>query len=353
MKFLYRTLIIAFVASLLFPNMALAGNKDRQGQAGAAELMINPWPRSSGWGNANMATVKGVEALWGNVAGTAFTHKTQVQFAYTDWLSGTGTSIIAFGFTQHVGDAGALGLQVMSMNFGEVEITTTNSPDGGVGTYKPSLMNFAINYSKAFSNSIYAGIVFKLISESIADVSGFGIAIDVGIQYVTGKNDQIAFGINLKNLGPKMKFSGDGLSIRSLLPEQSNLFTTEQRSMPFELPAQLNIGAAYTFIMPADNNITLAANFTSNSFSKDQFVLGLEYRFRTIFMIRAGYTYEAGMWDNIYSTEKTNVSNGLSAGISLAIPLNKKKGSYIGIDYAFRQTVAFNNNHTFGLIFNF
>ncbi len=70
-------------------------------------------------------------------------------------------------------------------------------------------------------------------------------------------------------------------------------------------------------------------------------------------MIRAGYTYEAGMWDNIYSTEKTNVSNGLSAGISLAIPLNKKKGSYIGIDYAFRQTVAFNNNHTFGLIFNF
>jgi len=353
MKFLYRTLIIALIASLLFPDLVLAGNKDRQGQAGAAELMINPWPRSSGWGNANMATVKGVEALWGNVAGTAFTKKTQVQFAYTDWLSGTGTSIFAFGFTQRVGEAGALGLQVMSMNFGEVEITTTSSPDGGVGTYKPSLMNFAINYSKAFSNSIYAGIVVKLISESIADVSGFGIAIDVGIQYVTGKDDQIAFGINLKNLGPKMKFSGDGLSIRSLLPQQSNLFTTEQRSMPFELPAQLNIGAAYTFIMPADNNITLAANFTSNSFSKDQFVMGLEYRFRTILAVRAGYTFESGMWDNIYTPENTNVSNGLSAGISLALTVNKKKGYYIGLDYAFRQTVAFNHNHTFGIIFNF
>ena len=96
-------------------------------------------------------------------------------------MKGTGTNIIAFGLTQKVGEAGALGLQVMSMNFGEVEITTTNSPDGGVGTYKPNLMNFSISYSKAFSNSIYAGVLVKLISESIADINGFGIALDIEI----------------------------------------------------------------------------------------------------------------------------------------------------------------------------
>lgn len=353
MKFLYKTLAILMTAVLIIPASVYAGNKDRQGQAGGAELMINPWPRSSGWGNSNMAIVKGVESLWGNVAGAAFTKRTQIQFGYTDWLKGTGTSIFAFGFTQKVGDAGALGVQVMSMNFGEVEITTTNSPDGGVGTYKPNLMNFGISYSKAFSNSIYAGVLVKLISESIADVNGFGIALDLGIQYVTGENDQIAFGINLKNLGPKMSFSGDGLSIRSLLPGQSSLFTTEQRSMPFELPAQLNIGAAYTFILPAENFITLAGNFTSNSFSKDQFSLGLQYRFKKILQLRAGYTYENGIWDDLYTSQKTNLTNGLSAGISLAVPLNKEKGTYIGIDYAFRQTVVFNNNHTLGIIFNF
>jgi len=352
MKFLYKTLAIILTAVLIIPVSVYAGNKDRQGQAGGAELMINPWPRSSGWGNSNMAIVKGVESLWGNVAGAAFTKRTQIQFSYTDWLQGTGTSIFAFGFTQKVGEAGALGLQVMSMNFGEVEITTTDSPDGGVGTYKPNLMNFGISYSKAFSNSIYAGILVKLISESIADVNGFGIALDVGIQYVTGTNDQVAFGINLKNLGPKMSFSGDGLSIRSLLPGQSTLFTTEQRSMPYELPAQLNIGAAYTFILPAENFITLAGNFTSNSFSKDQFSLGLQYRFKEILQLRAGYTYENGIWDDIYTSQKTNLTSGFSAGISLAIPLNKEKGSYIGIDYAFRQTTVFNNNHTLGIRFN-
>ena len=355
MKSFYKFLVVMLTVALLLPSgfSVFAGNKDRSGQAGASELLINPWPRSSGWGNVNMAKVKGVEAMWGNIAGAAFTQRTQIQFAYTDWLRGTGTSLIAFGFTQRIGEAGALGIQVVSMNFGEIEITTTDSPDGGVGVYKPSLMNIALTYSKAFSNSIYAGLVIKLISESISDINAFGIAIDAGIQYVTGENDQIAFGIALKNVGPKMNFSGDGLSLRTLIPGQDNLFTMDQRSMPFEIPAQLNIGAAYDFLMPADNRITLAANFTSNSFTKDQIGLGLEYSFKDIIMIRGSYTYENGMWEDITTSDKTNVNNGISAGISLALPLNKEKGSFIGIDYAFRETVSFNHNHTLGILFNF
>ena len=48
---------------------AFAGNKDRSGQAGAAELLINPWAASSGWGNAGMSKVHGLDAMFGNVAG--------------------------------------------------------------------------------------------------------------------------------------------------------------------------------------------------------------------------------------------------------------------------------------------
>jgi len=59
------------------------------------------------------------------------------------------------------------------------------------------------------------------------------------------------------------------------------------------------------------------------------------------------------MWDPVTSYNNTNVSNGLSAGVSVALPLNKEKGSFISIDYAFRETISFNNNHTIGIIFNF
>lgn len=355
MKHLYKHLIVVVLsATFIMSGMAgFAGNKDRAGQAGASELLINPWTRTSGWGGANMAKLSGVEALWGNVAGAAYKTSTQVEFAYTDWLKGTGTTVMALGFVTNVGEGGALGIQVMSMSFGEIEITTTDSPDGGVGTYKPNLLNVAISYSKAFSNNIYAGFLIKGVSESMSDVNAFGIALDIGIQYVTGENDQLAFGISLKNVGPKMKFSGDGLSLRAFIPGQETLFTLEQRSMAFEMPAQLNIGAAYDFLMKNDMKFTLAGNFTSNSFTQDQFALGLEYNFKDIFMLRGGYTFESGMWDPYTSYNNTNVSNGLSAGVSVALPLNKEKGSFISIDYAFRETISFNNNHTIGIIFNF
>jgi len=355
MKHYYKFLSIVLITAFVIPlSLSLhAGNKDRSGQAGASELLINPWARSNGWGGANMARVSGLEAMWANVAGAAKISGTQVILSYTDYLKGTGTSVAAFGLTTKIGDAGALGVQIFSMSFGEIEITTTDSPEGGQGVYKPNMLNVALSYSKAFSNSIYGGVLIKGVSESIADVSAFGIAIDAGIQYVTGANEQITFGIALKNVGPKMKFSGDGLSIKSFIPGQDNAFTLEQRSQAFNLPTQLQIGAAYDFLMPKDYRITLAGNFISNSFTRDQIVLGMEFSLKDYFMVRAGYTYENGMFEETTSDENTNINNGLSAGVSVALPLNKEKGTFIGIDYAYRETAAFNNNHTLGIIFNF
>jgi hypothetical protein len=291
--------------------------------------------------------------MWGNVAGTAFTQGTQLIFSNTQWLKGTETNIMAFGIAQHIGETGVLGIQVMSMSFGEVDITTVANPDESQGTFKPNLMNLGFSYSKAFSNSIYAGVLVKIISESIADVSAVGVALDAGIQYVTGAEEQITFGIALKNWGPKMKYSGDGLSIRTLLSGQDDLSTLEQRSASFEIPAQLNIGAAYDFLFPSDYRLTVAGTFVSNSFSKDQFVGGLEFSLKEYVQLRGGYTYENGMFENSLDVENTNITNGLSAGLSVQVPLSKEKGSYIGVDYSYRESQAFNGTHSVGVIFNF
>ena len=355
MKTFYKNLIVILIVAFVFTiaESTFAGNKDRSGQAGATELLINPWARSSGWGSANMSRVRGLEAIWGNVAGTAFTPKTQLIFSNTQWLKGTGTNIMSFGLSQHVGDAGALSLSVMSMSFGEIDIKTVDNPDESRGTYNPSLMNMSIAYAKAFSNSIYAGVVVKIISESISDVSAVGVAIDAGIQYVTGADEQISFGIVLKNVGPKMVFTGAGLSMRTLITGQETSFTVEQRSMAFEVPAQLNIGAAYDFLFPSDYRLTLAGNFTSNSFTQDQFSAGLELSLKDYVMLRSGYTYEQGMFSNITSPDNININNGFSAGLTVQVPLKKEKGSYIGIDYAYRESHSFNGSHTIGIIFNF
>jgi len=149
--------IISLLALVLVPSESWAGNKDRAGSAGASQLLINPWARSGGLGNSNMASVRGLESSFLNVAGLASTKRTEIGFTYSDYLVGSDIKINAFGISQRVGETSVLSLTVSSMNVGDIEITTEDIPDGGIGNFSPTFSNLALSYAKEFSNSIYGG----------------------------------------------------------------------------------------------------------------------------------------------------------------------------------------------------
>lgn len=353
MKNFYKYLVaLFFIGIIAFPvNKVNAGNKDRAGQAGADELLINPWARSSGWGGANNACATGVEGMYNNIAGMAFTPKTEIVFSYSDWMRGSDIALMSFGLAQRIGESGVFGFSIMSLNFGEIEITTIDLPDGGIGKFAPRYLNINIGYAKAFSNSISGGLNVKIINEAIADASAIGVAIDAGIIYVTGEKENVKFGITLRNVGDKMKFSGDGYSLQAMVPNNSNQFTMTQRGAAFELPTQLQIGAAYDFLFSEAFRFTLAGNFISNSFKKDQFVIGGEFSFKDYLLLRAGYAYEEGINKPITDPTRTNADRGISAGFSVQVPLKKKSASVFAVDYAFRPVENFSNIHTFGIRF--
>ena len=337
-------IIVIIILGTTISNGVYAGNEQRAGQAGASELLINPWARSTGWGGANIACVNGLEAQYLNVAGTAFTEGTQLVFVHTDLFNGADISINSFGFSQKVGESGVMTIGVMAYDFGEIEKTTVFQPEGTNSTFHPQYTNIAISYAKEFSNSIYGGLTVKIISESISDLNASGVAFDAGIQYVTGKQKQLKFGIAMKNVGPTMKFDGDGLSFRGT-PPHDIVMTIEQRSQDYELPSLIKIGASYDFTFGIEQKLIAAANFTSNSFTRDQYHFGLEYDFKKLFAVRLGYVYEDDSED-IYGAP---ITNGISGGTSIYIPLNKEKGTSLSFDYSYRDTDPFNGVHTYGV----
>lgn len=350
MKKLLIYIVSVYMVASLPTSKVLAGNEDRAGQAGANELLINPWARSTGWGGANSGFIKGVESMNLNIAGLSFVKGTEVVFASTQWLKGSGIGIGTFGLGQKVGESGAIGLSIMSINFGSIDRTTTDQPDGGNGTFKPQFINIGIGYSKEFSNSIHGGVTFRIISEAIADVKSSGFAIDAGIQYVTGFNeakDNLKFGISLRNVGTPMKYSGDGLGYRNKNAATNINVLMEQKTQQFELPALVNIGLGYDIKLMKDHRLTPAASFTSNSFIRDQFALGLEYGFRNLFMVRAGYTIDKKDKNAIVDQEISALI-GPSAGVTLQVPLGKS-GKLFGIDYSYRATKTFTGTNSIGV----
>lgn len=328
----------------------MAGNEDRAGQAGASELLINPWARTGGWGGINGATVKGVESMSLNVAGMAWNKGTEVAFNHSEWLSGSDIKIETFGISQKAGESGAFGLTIISMNMGDIERTTTDQPDGNAGTFTPQFLNIGIGYSKAFSNSIRGGLVARMVSESINDVHAMGLTIDAGIQYVTGFNeekDNLKFGIALRNVGTPMKYEGEGLSYRNDNAAANINVLQEQRTEEFEMPSCISMSVAYDFRFEEDHQLTLQGNFTSNSFIRDQFGIGAEYTFRKMFAVRGAYTFDKED-KNAITDMRISALMGPSGGVTFTLPLGKK-GKNIGFDYSYRATETFNGTHTFGV----
>lgn len=357
---LNKSIAVSLTAGFLVAGLAVkAGNPERAGQAGATQLLINPYARSAGWAASNTARVRGLESQYSNIAGLAFTKKTELMFMRSAWLVGSGININAFGLSQRVGETGAIGLGITSINAGKIERTTEEQPEGGLGTFTPRFTNIALSYAKGFSDNIYGGVTVRVISEGIDNVKAQGASIDAGIQYHTGKYDQIHLGVALKNVGPKMQYKGDGLSIqRSFTNAYGNEveMTVNGKSQAFDLPALLNIGGAYDFYLTKDttgrlktHRITLAANFTSNSFTKDNYLIGLEYSWKEILMVRGGMATEQGIFKG--EGNRTTAFTGPTCGATVEIPFGEKKSTF-GIDYSYRFTNPFGGVHSFGARIN-
>ena len=355
-----KSIIAIFLLSVaVAPQEAWAGNPDRQGEAGAYELLLNPWARSAGLNGLVVSSITGVEAMRFNPAGIGrIGSPTEVIVSHTQYMVGTGLSMTAAGLAQKIGKNGAIGVTLMSFNFGDIPLTTTNQPQG-VTTFSPSFFNIGLGYSHIFrdeegNEKISVGLAVRAVSQSITNATALGVAFDAGVQYVTGADRQIKFGLALRNVGTKMQFQGDGLAFVGTAPNGSTPLSVEQRVAGFELPSLLHIGASYDFYFPGEtdsrtgktNRLSINAMFTANSFSRDQYGIGLEYAFKEMLMLRTGFRYEAEMYD---LESSSTLSNGFTAGMSIQVPFKKGSSRRIAFDYGFELTKEFMGSHAFSL----
>ena len=111
-----HTIALLLGGTFLLSSSLYAGNKDRIGQAGAQQILINPWGASNGMAGANSASATGLESVFLNVSGLTFIDKTELQFTHSDYLMGSGVGVNAFGLAQRVGESSVLAASVSSSN---------------------------------------------------------------------------------------------------------------------------------------------------------------------------------------------------------------------------------------------
>ena len=121
-----------------------AGNEDRVGSAGASHLLVNPWARGAAIGDAGIASVNGLEATYANIAGLAFTDKTQIKFNYSNWMGSAGIGFNSAGFAHRISESSVFAVSIQAMNYGDIPITTVANPEGNIGYFSPKSNIFNI-----------------------------------------------------------------------------------------------------------------------------------------------------------------------------------------------------------------
>lgn len=345
MKRVLYTLILS--ASIV--TMCFAGNPDRQGEAGAGELLLNPWARSAGLHSMGTSFASGVEALRLNPAGIGRLSGREVYFGNTRLYEGSTLQHNSVGYAQRGKGNGAFGFSLAILDFGEIAVTTVDQPGGNGSFISPSFVNLGMGYSYTYENKISVGILARAISETLPNLSAFGLAVDAGVQYVSGDRDNFKLGISLRNIGTPLRFSGEGLSRQVQVNPDQGPRKFDARAEGFDLPSVLNIGFSYDFYLSEDIYIRGLANFTSNAFSRDQIGGGVELYYGDLVTLRGGYKYEIGS----ANAGVANIYTGACAGGTLNVPLKKGSTNKLGIDYAYRTTNPYRGTHNFGIRLTF
>lgn len=339
-------LALVLILALAFStNDAFAGGP-KVGTAAASELLIPMGARNVAMGNSNIANTTGTEAIYWNPAGLSIMNKAEVDFTYMTYFADMNISYFAAGFKS--GNMGTFGVSFQSLDIGEIPVTTITVPEGTGEILTPNFITINVTYSNRLTDRISFGANTKLISESVGSMSASAFAWDLGLQYRSDYN--IDFGIVLKNIGTKMKFTGTGTEFDATIPYANPNATTRKTSLDMvenELPTSLNMGLAYRYQIAEDQMLNVAGIYVDNGYAINEMNFGLEYGFRDLLFLRGGYNMP--MYPEDYP-EDDEYQFGFTFGAGLQVNVG---GNDVVFDYAFRNMELFDpiNYFTVGLRF--
>ena len=343
------TKILGFVILFLLvsANSIFAGGGQRNGTAGASQLMIPVGARGIAMGGSTLANSYGLEALFWNPANLARIDEfsTNVLVSHMEHIADIGVEYGAF--STDIESFGSLAFSIKSLAVGDIPITTVESPDGTGAIFSPEFLTIGLTYSRMLSDRISVGLTTNVVSEVIDRVDATGLAFNVGVTYSDFANlNGLNIAFVMKNIGPQMKFDGSGLLISAQNPDlnrDEELYKVD--AAPFELPSTLELGLSYVYDVNEQNALQFAGLFANNNFYGDELKLGLEYGYDNLLFLRAGYS-------TAYDMDSDFNAYGLNAGFGLEYDMG---GVDLRVDYAYRavQYEGLGDNHLFSIGFGF
>ena len=261
-----------------------------------------------GMGGARVASANNISGVGYNPAAISFTKGSELYFSYRNYL--VDITIGSLGYATQLTPTNFLGLYLFYLDSGEMERTTIDNPDGGIGSFKVQDLVFSGIYSRIVTDRLRLGITFKYIREDLWQTGFSTVALDVGSIFDTGIYGLI-LGMSVSNFGPEIQYHGEGLENDNLDELDPQMWSTEKWNLPLVFRLGVSneiIGKNSIYVKDNSQRLIVEADAVSPSDSKLYGSLGLEYSWNNILFVRtgsyinhhtAGFSFGAGLNYNL------------------------------------------------------
>jgi hypothetical protein len=309
-------------------------NTGRLGQSlnaittGVPFLLIAPDARGGSMGDVGVATSPDPNAMHWNPAKYAFMQEDlALNTSYIPWLRNLVNDINFSNISgsYKISDNQALGFSLMYFSLGSIQFT--NASGQPVGEHNPNEFSLDAAYALKLADNLSGAVALRYVHSNLTGKTavqggeptrpGNAVAGDISVYYtnpmnINGQNANLSFGLNISNLGSKISYSDTYYEF---------------------LPANMRLGAAFTYEPDAYNKITAAFDINrllvptpplldsvgnilegkptdvsvpvgvfqsfgdapgglEEELHENMYSLGLEYWYNNLFAIRAGYFHE-------------------------------------------------------------
>ena len=331
MRTLFRSVLaLAMILSssnLLTAQLLPSFGDSRTGTSGMQFLKIAPDARSMGMAGAYTAIVDDLSAVYWNPAGLTGLDSSRLhaQLGYTEYFAGIGMQFGAAAYRLSPNTVIAGGL--VYLNSGDMDVTTEFQPLGTGQTFQTADMGLSATLASQLTERFSFGVTARYVNERIASVSTHNAVFDFGFQYDIGLANT-RFAVGFSNFGFNTSPAGE---IEVTGVEGSQMVTDFEE---ISIPAVFRLGLAWDPIRNDWHRFTVAAQLNHPTDNNETYGLGLEYAWRSLMVVRAGY---------LFGQDQGSLP---SAGFGIWLP---KRYGRMRLDYGFSHHARLGSVHRLGL----
>ncbi len=253
-------------------------------------LKIGVGARQVALGEAGIATVRDVNAVFWNPAGIAGVTGVETSFSYNRWLADM--NYVAGAVGVRLRGAGVVALSIASLDYGDIPeaVVTEGTADPRTGnTFSGGDFMVGLAFSRSFTDRLSIGVGAKFLRESLFSYAVNTYAFDIGTNYDMGYKG-LRLAMSVQNFGGAVNWLGEGVT---------------DREDGYDLPLVFRIGVATSVVgrdafvdLGERHDVVLSVEAINTNDYSERLHVGAEYGFGDLITLRGGYrmNYEEGNW---------------------------------------------------------